>query len=69
MNVNKLKGKVVEKGMTIAQFAKALGINKSTIYRKFSADGLSIGEAQKAAELLCLTADEAMAIFFPAYVA
>ena len=36
MKVNKLKAKVVEKEMNIEMLAKKLGINQSSLYRKFN---------------------------------
>lgn len=36
MNINKLKGKLVEKGINIKDISKSLGISPSTFYRKIS---------------------------------
>ena len=65
MNVLKLKGKMVEKGFAADSLAKAIGIDKSTFYRKTEClKKFSVGEAQKIKEVLHLTDKEFMAIFF-----
>ena len=42
VNINKLKGKIVECGLNIAELAALIGIDKATLYRKINADGQSI---------------------------
>lgn len=71
MNVNKLKGKIIENEMNIAKLASLLGMDTSTLYRKLNNKGetLTISEANKIVKLLDLTEDEAMAIFFSHIVA
>mgnify|MGYP003297645599 CR=1 FL=1 len=71
VNVNKLKGKIVECGLSISDLADMIGINKSTMYRKLDANGesLLISEANAIVQALHLTSDEAMAIFFSQLVA
>lgn len=71
MNVNKLRGKIVENGLNVSALAKQLGMDRSTLYRKINNDGdtLTIKEANRICELLDLKPDEAMAIFFKNYVA
>lgn len=71
MNVNKLKGKIVEKGMNVSKVAFHLGIDQSTLYRKLNNQGetLTIGEANRIVSFLDLTEDEAMSIFFNRTVA
>ena len=65
-NINKLKGKIVEKGINVSDLAKALGINKSTLYRKLKNNGenISIREAVGMINELDLSAEEANEIFF-----
>lgn len=65
-NVKKLRGKMVEKNITIENLAKRLGMNRSTLYRKLNndADTLLVKEANAIVTELGLSADEAMAIFF-----
>jgi len=71
INVNKLKGKIVENGMSIAELAEKMNIDKSTLYRKLDPDGgsLLISDANKIVEILNLGIDDATAIFFSKYVA
>ncbi|MEK4302433.1 helix-turn-helix transcriptional regulator [Oceanobacillus sp. FSL W8-0428] len=71
MNVNKLKGKIVEKEMSITQLAKEIGIDRSSLYRKLNNEGdtLSIKEANRIVEILGLTREESIAIFFNSFVA
>ena len=33
VNVNKLRGKIVENGMSVEKLAGAIGVDKATIYR------------------------------------
>lgn len=70
-NVKKLRGKMVEKNITIESLAKKLGMNRSTLYRKLNndADMLLVKEANAIVTELGLSADEAMAIFFSQFVA
>lgn len=64
MKVNKLKAKVVEKEMNIEMLAKKLGINQSSLYRKFNnADKITIGEAIKMKKILDINDEEAVDIF------
>ena len=71
VNVNKLKGKIVERGFTIEKLAERLGMNRSTLYRRFENGGkdITIGEADKFCDILELTGPEASIIFFNQYVA
>jgi len=70
VNVNKLKGKIVENGMSVEKLAGTIGVDKATIYRKLNANGenFSIGEADKIVKVLSLNAAEAQAIFFSQFV-
>ena len=71
MNVNKLKGKIVEKGLSIKTLADIIGIDRATLYRKLSNNGdtLLIREANSIVSALKLSPDEAVAIFFSSDVA
>ncbi|AUJ26587.1 helix-turn-helix domain-containing protein [Virgibacillus dokdonensis] len=66
MNVNKLKGKIVENEMNIRELAEKIGVDRSTLYRKLNnkGDTLSIKEANRIVYVLNLTKEEATAIFF-----
>lgn len=67
----KLKGKIIEKGLTIELLAEKMGIDKSTLYRRLSENGdpISIKEADLMSKELTLSRDEAVSIFFSQYVA
>lgn len=71
VNINKLKGKVVENGLTIGKLAKEIGLDKSTLYRKLNNDGetFTIREANLICSVLGLNGKEATEIFFSNYVA
>lgn len=62
----KLRGKIAELDLTLAQYAAAIGINPSTLHRKFQTDcvSLTIGQIHKSVETLSLTKAEAGDIFF-----
>lgn len=65
VNVNKLKGKIVEKGMNVETVAKRIGIERSSLYRKLNNfEKITIGEARKLKDVLELSDEEASAIFF-----
>lgn len=71
VNINKLKGKIVERGLNVEKLAERIGLDKSTLYRKINNDGetFSIREANLICKELVLTGTEATAIFFSQYVA
>lgn len=71
VNINKLKGKIVENGLTVAVLAEKMGINHATLYRKMSNNGetMLVKDANAIVSALNLTADEAVAIFFSQLVA
>ena len=65
MNIQKLKGKITERGLNVESLAAEIGIDKSTLYRKLNAgEKFTIGDAQKIKESLALTDEEANDIFF-----
>lgn len=71
VNVNKLKGKIVEKELTIEKLAERIGVDRSTLYRKIDSngDGITIREADLICKELELTGKEASDIFFSQFVA
>lgn len=71
VNVNKLKGKIVECGMNVAEFALKIGMDRATLYRRLSSEGkdFTIEEADCIVKELRLSSSEANAIFFSQYVA
>lgn len=69
LDVQKLKGKIVEKGKSVESVSAELGINPATFYRKLKNNSFEINEADKLVDILSLTNDEAVAIFFSNTVA
>lgn len=64
MDANKLKGKIVEKGLNVAQVADLINIHRSSFYRKLNGfDTFTVNEATKLKEVLGLTNMEALEIF------
>ncbi|MBO5968579.1 MAG: helix-turn-helix domain-containing protein [Clostridia bacterium] len=64
MDVNKLRGKIVEKGMNVDRLAETLEIDRSSLYRKLNKfERLTIGEASRLKDILGLTNEEATDIF------
>ena len=64
VNIGKLKGKIVERGINVETLAVMIGIDRSSLYRKLNnAEKITIGEASKMKEALEMTDDEAYDIF------
>lgn len=65
MNVNKLKGKIIEKGINVETLAKRIGVERSSLYRKLNSfERITIGEANRMKDVLELSDEEANDIFF-----
>ena len=64
-DIYKLRGKIVERGMTQGELSVALHMSQSTFYRKMKTEGrsFSIGEVHRIVEILGLTQEEASEIF------
>ncbi len=72
INTNKLVEVIKEKKLTVSDVATAIGIDKSSLYRKINNDvrcGITVKEANKIVEFLELSAEEANSIFFAPDVA
>lgn len=69
LNVQKLKGKIVEKGKNIESISAELGVNPATFYRKMKNNSFEIREVDRLVKILSLNYDEASAIFFSDTVA
>lgn len=64
MKVNKLRGKIVEQGMNIEKLAAAIGVERSSLYRKLAnSDKITIGEAVLIKRALNLSDEDACDIF------
>lgn len=70
MNLNLLKARMVEKGISDEDLAKCLGINISTLFRKKSGESdFYRKEIQKIKSYLELTDEDVTLIFFADYIA
>ena len=71
MNTRKLKAKLVEKDVSVADLATIWNVDKSTVYRKFnkSGDAFTVSDVDKIAKALCLTYNDINEIFFANIVA
>lgn len=71
VNIRKLKGKIVECGINVEELADKIGMDRSTLYRKLSANGenFTIKDADSISKALDLTYAEVNAIFFSQFVA
>lgn len=65
VNVSMLRGKIVECNTTQEAVADAMGINRSTFYRKMKEKGrfFTVEQVQQMAKILSLSSDEVMKIF------
>ncbi len=66
VDIQKLKGRIVEKSKNVHEVAKEIGIDKSTLYRKIKSNGstLTIKEVTAIAQCLQLSYDDIRTIFF-----
>ena len=71
VNVNMLKGKIVQSGRNITMLANEIGIDRATLYRRLQNGGktMLVKDAKNIASALGLTADEVNSIFFSNIVA
>lgn len=65
INVQRLRGKIAEGSKTQENVADAVGMNRSTFYRKLKSggDGFTVGEIHKMMKYIPLTKREAADIF------
>lgn len=64
MKLNKLKARIIEKGMSVEMLADAIGKERSTLYRKLNNfEKITIGEAAKIKVALEMTDKDAIDIF------
>lgn len=71
INVNKLRGKIIEMGLSVKELADNLDMDRSTLYRKMNSEGdtMTISDAVNISRILKLNLDEVNAIFFSDFVA
>ena len=64
MNINRLKGKIIEKGYSVERLADEINIARATMYRKLNNfEKITVGEAKRISAVLGLTGEEATEIF------
>lgn len=69
LNSNLLKGKIIENGLTLAQFSELSKIKRTALYRKLSGKvEFTRIEIEKTAEVLHLSPVQVKDIFFAAKV-
>lgn len=65
-----LRDKIEEKRTSISEVAARMGVDKATLYRRIAnSESFTIGEVGKITEILNLSHDEAVSIFFSHSVA
>ena len=71
VNIDKLRGAMRERRISVEELAAAIGIDDSTLYRRLSDNGetFTIKEVDKIVKSLDLPVDVATAIFFSSVVA
>lgn len=71
VNIDKLRGAMRERKISVEELAAKIGIDHSTLYRRLSdgGDSFTIKEVTKIVKILDLNADTATAIFFNSVVA
>jgi plasmid maintenance system antidote protein VapI len=64
MDLNRLKGKIIEKGWNVEMLAEQIGVERSSMYRKLNNfEKITIGEAKRIKDALNLSNEEASSIF------
>lgn len=71
VNINKLRGKIIENGLSVKDLADNLEMDRSTLYRKMNSEGdtMTISDAEKISKILNLSLEEVNSIFFSDFVA
>ena len=70
VNINKLKGSVIERELNIKRLSEKTGIDRARLYRRFKDPSqFTIAEVDSIVEVLGLSAEEALDIFFACTVA
>lgn len=70
VNTDLLRSVIARKRMNVAEIAMQMGVDKATLYRRIADSGsFTIGEVEKIKQILNLSHDEAISIFFTNEVA
>ena len=67
MNMSLLRQEMERQKVNVDALAEKTGINRSALYRRFKTGGdkITVSEAKRSKEALCLERDVAIAIFLP----
>ncbi len=70
VNVDKLRGMLAEKRLSVSSISEKIGVDRATFYRKLNGkgDNFTIKEADAISRELDLNKDEAVSIFFSQFV-
>ncbi len=65
VDVDALKKKIHDSGLTVETMADQIGVDRATIYRKLKRNGetFTIGQIHQMSDVLRMSADEAKTIF------
>lgn len=70
VNTDMLRSKIAERRTNVSKVAERMGVDKTTLYRRIAdSSSFTIGEVCKITEILELSHDEAVSIFFSRPVA
>lgn len=70
VNTHLLRRKIDDRRTTVSEVAAKMGVDKATLYRRIAnSETFTIGEVGKITEILNLSHDEAVSIFFSSVVA
>jgi len=71
VNINKLRGRIIENGLNVETLAGLIGIDRATLYRRLNDGGETflIKEVSEISRVLNLSNDDINAIFFAQPVA
>lgn len=70
VNTHMLRRKIEDRRTTVSEVAAKMGVDKATLYRRIAnGETFTIGEVGKITEILNLSHDEAVSIFFSSSVA
>ena len=70
VNTHLLRDKIDDRRTTVSEVATKMGVDKATLYRRMAnGETFTIGEVSKITEILNLSHEEAVSIFFSSSVA